>query len=252
VEVVGQVGDMIRVRTLPPELTPQCMRPLGFESEIQLQFWSGTTSLSRVLSEPAERRFEDGTSIELVAGTPYDEMEMLRNAYVGDHNISVRGWELSVNVVYRPPPARTLPPAPIALPSGTQLGHEGSFDVEVRDGMFSHAVSERHDRQGRLLTFENPCGRFVLRELPRKRSARHEPPAREPTPHAPRSGWTIGADVELTWPDGEAAGRTLAAFELNTPPSFDDARGCFDLDLGFRVCAPRDALREAPEDVTPQ
>lgn len=162
-EVVAIVGDFIEVRTIASAPGGTCATTLGIEKDYELHFFVQPEALRLVLAKPKGIEFDDGTHLELSPGVLVLETGNEGRVRVGTEDLAVALADADVARWFIPTPAETLPfPSNPPQNPDIQLHYgEHSFTADTEPFVVAHDQSDIPG--GRLLTFINTCGHFLLR-----------------------------------------------------------------------------------------
>ncbi len=163
-EVVAIAGEFVELRTIADE-TPACSGSLGLERNVQLRFFAELDALHPVLARPKRLEFDDGTKLELAAGVPVIEHGTKGRIEVGKTQLSVGVSEQDVGRWFFPAPTDASVPPPALREPDLEL-HYGDQKFVGEWAPFRAAHEAQSIDDGRLLTFSDACGRFVLRTGP--------------------------------------------------------------------------------------
>jgi hypothetical protein len=164
VEVVAVAGTRLEVRTLSVDDPPACAGNFELADDYELRFWVEREDLRQVLLAPESFTSTDETKLELQPGVPVID-EVRGELGIAGQSVLVALADAQLGLAYQPAPMEFERPN-LLLRSDTQL-HFGDQILVGAVAPFTHATHMREVENSTprelLLTFDNACGRFILR-----------------------------------------------------------------------------------------
>jgi hypothetical protein len=167
-EVVAIAGEFVELRTIATPDAQACSGSLGLERNVQLRFFAKLDALHPVLARPKRLEFGDGTKLELAAGVPVIEPGEKGRIQVGRTQLIANIGEQDIGRWFPAPTGDPLPVPSLRVPDNEL--HYGEHGFVGEWPPFRSAHEEQDIENGRLLTFADACGRFVLRTGPSAKS----------------------------------------------------------------------------------